>query len=335
MELLELLTEENVHLLDAESAQWRMNRLAIGVAYLAEALSANTYEDALSLVRVAEAAYPYLDASEMEKLSLAIVHEAFRVHHRWKCKNEYYYQELFKEQAEQIIPGCEVVQRKMLKEHRPDAWIKLDGSVIPVEVKLHDFDRLALRQLERYMDAYGEERGVAVAREATVALPENIIFVGLDQLVDPNSEENEKVHNPYAKQTLEQEQQRFYAVASYRYSNEEKLSTDQIGGMRDCVDDWDICDPWKMYYEALLHCTKHVGGGERRYDPDSSIDEWMYQSGDESDYEELRLRLTHYPIYLCADGYLRYRRDDAIEQLIEKEYDEFLKNYHNSVARAG
>ena len=98
--------------------------------------------------------------------------------------NEFYYQKLFKDNVKLILGK----QYKLLKNkknnphHIPDAWVEMNGEEIPVEVKRGCFDKKALRQLKRYMFVYQSKQGIAVAKELTVDLPENIIFVSLAQL---------------------------------------------------------------------------------------------------------------------------------------------------------
>ena len=70
-----------------------------------------------------------------------------------------------------------IVTHKDNPKHKPDAWIDRNGELIPVECKLHDFDTKALKQLTRYMTFYHTEHGIAVARNLTVKLPNNIEFV--------------------------------------------------------------------------------------------------------------------------------------------------------------
>lgn len=48
---------------------------------------------------------------------------------------------------------------------------------IPVEVKVGKFTVTALRQLQRYMEKMGANRGVACGEELAVDLPHNITFV--------------------------------------------------------------------------------------------------------------------------------------------------------------
>lgn len=96
-------------------------------------------------------------------------------------KNEFYYQKLFKENYSKIRKG-QVIKNKNDGHNFPDAWVEENGYIIPVEVKLRKFDPKALKQLLRYMKAYGSLKGIAVARELSVKLPHNIEFISFSEL---------------------------------------------------------------------------------------------------------------------------------------------------------
>lgn len=100
-------------------------------------------------------------------------------------KNEYYYQRLFKEKYSKIRIG-EIIEVKDDGENIPDAWVNRNGINIPVEVKVSDFDKKALKQLNRYIKAYNCETGIAVARNLSVDLPTNIEFISFEELEKVN-----------------------------------------------------------------------------------------------------------------------------------------------------
>ena len=118
--------------------------------------------------------------------------------------DEYHYQRLFKKYAPVLIPGCEVVSVPSDKHNIPDAWIELDGENCPVEVKCLNFDAKALSQLQRYLDAYGAKRGVAVATNLKVDLPQNIIFISMAELMTIHNL-NEKTQRFIEQVPLEEE----------------------------------------------------------------------------------------------------------------------------------
>lgn len=96
--------------------------------------------------------------------------------------DEYTIQYMFDDYANLVIPGAKVIQKKHDGKNIPDAWIKLNGEEIPVEVKFQYFNEKAMNQLNRYVKAYKCNRGVAVGRELTADLPEGYIFVSIDEL---------------------------------------------------------------------------------------------------------------------------------------------------------
>lgn len=98
-------------------------------------------------------------------------------------KDEFYYQRLFKEKYSKLREGT-VTDHPANGKDIPDAWVLKGDSLIPVEVKFGNFDKKALKQLRRYMNAYSSKSGIAVARQATVTLPHNIDFVSLKELED-------------------------------------------------------------------------------------------------------------------------------------------------------
>lgn len=101
-------------------------------------------------------------------------------------KDEYYYQKLFNDKCEIILDGVKLIKKKSIYGHYPDAWVKIGVEEIPVEVKLNDFDKKALKQLERYINVYNKKKGIAVGRKLSVELPHNIAFVSLDELEQNN-----------------------------------------------------------------------------------------------------------------------------------------------------
>lgn len=87
----------------------------------------------------------------------------------------------FKENAASVIDGAEVINKTNKTKHQPDAWVLLEGKEVPVEMKLGDFNYKALKQLRRYIDAYNCDKGIAVANDLTIDLPENIMFFHKDE----------------------------------------------------------------------------------------------------------------------------------------------------------
>ena len=78
--------------------------------------------------------------------------------------------------------NARVIKKENSPRHIPDRWVSIEGNIMPVEIKLHKFDRRALSQLKRYMDFYNCTHGIAVAKTLDVNLPENITFISIDEL---------------------------------------------------------------------------------------------------------------------------------------------------------
>lgn len=104
-------------------------------------------------------------------------------------KNEYYYQKLFNRVVNRLLKGSNPIYVKTNGKDIPDSFVDVNGETMPVEVKLGNFDKKAKRQLERYIDSYGCCSGIAVGRELTTELPENMMFFSLKEL----EEEREKM----------------------------------------------------------------------------------------------------------------------------------------------
>ena len=91
--------------------------------------------------------------------------------------------------SKEITP---VYNHKMDKANRPDAWVRLglfeDCELAPVEIKLHEFNITALRQLLRYLDFYKCNYGIAVGERLTTEIPNNIFFVSIKELDKTDNE---------------------------------------------------------------------------------------------------------------------------------------------------
>ena len=98
---------------------------------------------------------------------------------------------------------CNTFGYKKISKHnnpkfQPDRWAARIGSniPIPVEVKLHAFDKAALEQLQGYMTEYECSDGIAIGEKLTVELPDNIRFISIKELTDAdaNSEDSDHDH---------------------------------------------------------------------------------------------------------------------------------------------
>lgn len=76
--------------------------------------------------------------------------------------------------------GYKIVKLKNDPKHIPDFWLEKEKINIPVEIKKGDFNLKHLNQLQRYMNVYGCENGIAVGKSLACVLPPNIKFVTYD-----------------------------------------------------------------------------------------------------------------------------------------------------------
>lgn len=108
---------------------------------------------------------------------------SIRLHRMYK-KNEFYYQDSFCKSVPKLLPTMKVVTVKVDGKNIPDAWLQDEyGNVIPVEVKLHDFNSAAKKQLERYIQIYHTNYGIAVGEKLTTSLPDNMFFISLSDIM--------------------------------------------------------------------------------------------------------------------------------------------------------
>jgi hypothetical protein len=99
-------------------------------------------------------------------------------------ENEFNIHHLFKMYYQKIL-GIEYQIKddfKNDKKNIPDFMLTKDNKMIPVEIKLHDFDSMALIQLCRYIEVYNCEYGIAVGERCTIKIPNNIKFICINEL---------------------------------------------------------------------------------------------------------------------------------------------------------
>lgn len=146
-------------------------------ALLAIASDCESKEKAQEIANVARLLFLGSGDWVFDELYIAVrEHNCSRFH-----RDEFYYQRLFERVYAKIRRG-KVVKNKTDGRNIPDAWVERDGYIIPVEVKLRDFNDKALAQLKRYMERYGSESGIAVAKKLTTDLPPNIEFISFEEL---------------------------------------------------------------------------------------------------------------------------------------------------------
>jgi hypothetical protein len=92
--------------------------------------------------------------------------------------NEFDLHKKFFSNLDKLIPNAKVVNEDVIKEHRPDGFLEINGELHVVEMKLKVFDVSALKQICRYMRNY-TAKGVAVAPKLSCSLPDDVMFVEL------------------------------------------------------------------------------------------------------------------------------------------------------------
>ena len=90
---------------------------------------------------------------------------------------EKHIQEEFFSNLNIYMPGAVKVEIKMNSLHVPDGFVKYNGDILPVEVKLDSIVSSSIRQITRYIKEYGSVGGVVVAPSLHAPLPNNVIFI--------------------------------------------------------------------------------------------------------------------------------------------------------------
>jgi hypothetical protein len=83
----------------------------------------------------------------------------------------------FKQNIEQLLPDYKIAIRGNDLKHIPDFWLSKNGLFVPVEIKFNEFALRHLKQLQRYIDFYNCNEGIAVAKTLNCILPDNIKFI--------------------------------------------------------------------------------------------------------------------------------------------------------------
>lgn len=97
----------------------------------------------------------------------------------WHTEKDVY--EWFRDNYKTILGDAfTIVRKKNDPKHIPDFWVQNNTEEIPVECKLYEFTSQGLRQLQRYMNYYNAEHGIAVGSECRCELPSNITFIQYD-----------------------------------------------------------------------------------------------------------------------------------------------------------
>lgn len=153
----------------------RLDRFAL----LAAASEAETKEEAWEIMDIASKIFHPMNDSIFNTLFGSVAIEL-----SWqysKEKTEFYIHQLFNDNYSKIRSG-KVVKHKHDRHNIPDSWVNRDGEIIPVEMKKENFDQEALEQLQRYINTYNSNYGIAVGDKLTVDLPDNIEFISIAEL---------------------------------------------------------------------------------------------------------------------------------------------------------
>lgn len=77
---------------------------------------------------------------------------------------------------------AEIIDKKNIGGNFPDLWVRIKDEEIPVEVKRHDFNLKAFKQLKRYMNVYQAKYGIAIGSRLTTPMPPNITFIPIEKI---------------------------------------------------------------------------------------------------------------------------------------------------------
>lgn len=144
---------------------------------LASKLAHKSKKDALIILKMTEELYLKFNDETFDELCdcvrMFILYEDL-------SKDELYYQEVFKENCKNILgEEYEIYNKKNLQRKRPDAWVIKDHKEIPVEMKVHEFNKTAFKQLLNYMKMYKCDNGIAIGKPCDIKLPDNILFIDI------------------------------------------------------------------------------------------------------------------------------------------------------------
>lgn len=128
---------------------------------------------------IADEVPTYLLHPALLYLRAAVLEQAFRGLHTVNKSpwTEFDVHRYFWANLDRYLPGALKVDKKGKTQHQPDGWVRVGEDVIPVEIKKEAFTASSLRQLRRYMQAYGASKGIAVAQRFTVENVPDITFV--------------------------------------------------------------------------------------------------------------------------------------------------------------
>lgn len=90
-------------------------------------------------------------------------------------------QDYFFEHLDEYLPNAKRVIRDDITGYDsrgiPDGWVMWRGCLCPVEVKQRTFGQSGAWQLDKYLENYQCERGIAVAERFCVHQRHNIVYI--------------------------------------------------------------------------------------------------------------------------------------------------------------
>ena len=144
---------------------------------LAAASNESSIERALEIIEVADYLYGEINDYTYSSLRNCVYENIM-----WErvSKTELYYQSIFKNHIKDILgDDYNLVEKTSDNKNIPDAWVSFNNEIVPVEMKICNFDSKALKQLQRYISKYNVKYGIAIGNKLTVDLPTNIHFIPL------------------------------------------------------------------------------------------------------------------------------------------------------------
>lgn len=141
----------------------------------------NNLDEAENLLKMAKGMYSNKFGSETFNRICSSLYDL--IIYEENKKDELYYQEIFKTHCKEILgDDYNIYDMKNLQSKRPDAWVKYNEIIIPVEMKMGNFNCSALKQLQEYMELYKCSYGIAIGSKTTIDLPSNITFVKIERV---------------------------------------------------------------------------------------------------------------------------------------------------------
>ena len=151
------------------------------IGFVCSLIDRNKLNEAEEILQMTENIYVNKHGSETFERICDAVHDL--ITYKEIRKDELYYQNIFKAHCKDILgTEYELYDMKNLKPKRPDAWVKYNNIIIPVEMKKGNFGKSALKQLQNYMKLYNCDHGIAIGLKSSIEFPSNIRFVDISEV---------------------------------------------------------------------------------------------------------------------------------------------------------